>query len=122
MDDSKNKARPVIVQVKSGRVGVRGIREMKTVMGDDNLGLFITLRPPTEPMRVQAITARVHNSPLWNRDFPRLQIFTIEELLGGKRPDLPGKSACVRDFNRAPRVQDNGSQMSIAELEEAYKA
>ena len=32
------------------------------------------------------------------------------------------ESARVRDFNRAPRVQDNGSQMSIAELEEAYKA
>ena len=103
-------------------MGVKDIREMKTVMGDDNLGLFITLRPPTEPMRVQAITAGVHNSPLWNRDFPRLQIFTIEELLSGSKPHLPRESARVRDFNRAPRVQDNGSQMSIAELEEAYKA
>ena len=122
LDDSKGKARRVIVQVKSGRVGVKDIREMKTVMGDDNLGLFITLRPPTEPMRVQAVTAGVHYSPLWNRDFPRLQIFTIEELLSGSKPDLPRESARVRDFNRAPRLQDNGSQMSIAELEEAYKA
>ena len=122
LDDNKGKARRVIVQVKSGRVGVKDIREMKTVMGDDNLGLFITLRPPTEPMRVQAVTAGVHYSPLWNRDFPRLQIFTIEELLSGSKLDLPRESARVRDFNRAPRLQDNGSQMSIAELEEAYKA
>ena len=122
LDDNKGKARRVVVQVKSGRVGVKDIREMKTVMGDDNLGLFITLRPPTEPMRVQAVTAGLHHSPLWNRDFPRIQIFTIEELLAGRRPDLPRESARVRDFNRAPRVQDNGSQMSIAELEESYRA
>ena len=122
LDDNKGKARRVVVQVKSGRVGVKDIREMKTVMGDDNLGLFITLRPPTEPMRVQAVTAGLHHSPLWNRDFPRIQIFTIEELLAGRRPDLLRESARVRDFNRAPRVQDNGSQMSIAELEESYRA
>ena len=122
LDDNKGKARRVVVQVKSGRVGVKDIREMKTVMGDDNLGLFITLRPPTEPMRVQAVTAGLHHSPLWNRDFPRIQIFTIEELLAGRRPDLPRESARVKDFNRAPRVQDNGSQMSIAELEESYRA
>lgn len=120
LDDRKGKARRVIVQVKSGHIGVKDIREMKTVVGDDNLGLFITLRPPTEPMKVQATTAGFHHSPLWDRDFPKIQILTIEELLNGKSPDLP-QSGRVRGFAQASRVQDSGSQLSLAEVQEAYK-
>jgi hypothetical protein len=57
VDDRKGKASRVIVQVKSGHVGVRDIRELKAVIGDENLGLFITLEPPTPAMRQEAVEA-----------------------------------------------------------------
>ncbi len=101
VDDRQGKARRVIVQVKSGHVGVRDIREMKAVIGDENLGLFITLEPPTEPMRIEAATAGFHSSPLWERDFARIQIFTVEELLSGNGPELPSQ---VQPFAKAPKV------------------
>ena len=31
-----------------------------------------------------------HHSELWQRDFPRIQILTVEDLLAGKRPEIPG--------------------------------
>jgi site-specific DNA-methyltransferase (adenine-specific) len=115
VDDRKGKASRVIVQVKSGHVGVRDIRELKAVIGDENLGLFITLEPPTEPMRVEAATAGFHSSPLWERELPRIQIFTVAELLGGKKPELPGK---VSDFARALRLGRGGRQMAMSESSE----
>jgi len=115
LDDRKGKARRVIVQVKSGHVGVQYIRELKGVIGDENLGLFITLEPPTEPMRVEAATAGFHSSSLWERAFPRIQIFTVAELLDGKQPELPGR---VPSFARAPRLGGRGRQMAMSESSE----
>ncbi|MFA4987054.1 MAG: DNA methyltransferase, partial [Candidatus Brocadiia bacterium] len=83
-------AEKVIVSVKGGgNVSVSMIRDLKGVMEREKApaGLLITLAPPTEPMRVEAMA-----SGFWEVDFKkylRVQILTIEELLAGKRPDLP---------------------------------
>jgi site-specific DNA-methyltransferase (adenine-specific) len=122
IDNGKGRSRRVIVQVKSGRVSVRDIRELKAVAGERDLGLFLTLQPPTEPMLKEAVTAGFHRSPLWQRDFPRIQIITVEQLLSGESPDLPVTSARVGGFAKAPRLNNNGSQMSIAEHQKAYTA
>jgi site-specific DNA-methyltransferase (adenine-specific) len=119
MDDRKGKARRVIVSVKSGGVTVKDVRELKSVIGQENLGLLITLRPFTEPMRVEAATAGFHHSALWERDFPRVQIMTIEELLQGQKPDLP-QGGKLRSFAKARRVGTYGEQMMMGEAKEAY--
>jgi site-specific DNA-methyltransferase (adenine-specific) len=122
IDSGRGRTGKVIVQVKSGRVSVRDIRELKAVAGERDLGLFLTLQPPTEPMLKEAVTAGFHRSPLWQRDFPRIQIITVEQLLSGESPDLPVTSARVGGFAKAPRLNNNGSQMSIAEHQKAYTA
>jgi site-specific DNA-methyltransferase (adenine-specific) len=103
-DDAKGKALRVIVQVKSGGVQAKDIRDLKGVVDDKDLGLFITLAPPTQPMRTAALEAGHHESALWVRRFPRIQIMTVEELLAGKKPDLPQQSGRLPSFARAPRV------------------
>ena len=120
IDNSRGRSRRVIVQVKSGRVGVRDIRELKAVAGEDDLGLFLTLQPPTDPMLRESVTAGFHHSPLWQRDFPRIQIITVEQLMAGRSPDLPVTSARVGGFAKAPKLNDYGSQMTIAEHQKAY--
>ena len=41
-------------------------------------------------MREEAASAGTWHSDVWNRDYPRIQIFTIHELLEEHRkPDLP---------------------------------
>jgi hypothetical protein len=95
-------------------VDVRDIRDLKGVVGNENLGLFITLQPPSEPMRVEAVSAGFHHSALWKRDFPRIQIFTIEQLLKGERPDLPARGG-LSDFTKATRVREQGRQVGLGE-------
>jgi len=55
----------------------------------EHLGIFLTLRPPTQEMRTEAATAGFWHSDDWKRDYPRIQILTIEEVFSGKRPDVP---------------------------------
>ncbi len=108
--DNKGKASRVIIQVKSGSVTVKDIREMKSVIGSENLGLFITLQSSTEPMRTEAATAGFYHWPLYKRDYPRIQILTIEELLSGQKPDLPYS---IPGFAKAKKIA-KGKQMSLA--------
>ena len=54
------------------------------------IGVFITLEEPSSEMKLEATTAGVYTSPIDGRDYPRIQILTIAELLEeGKKPTLP---------------------------------
>lgn len=49
-----------------------------------------TLEEPTKEMRLAADTAGVFHSEVWNRDYPKLQLLSIRELLEeGKKAQLP---------------------------------
>lgn len=81
-----------IVSVKSGHLSVAQVRDLKGTIERERaaLGLFVTLEEPTSPMRQEATEAGFYHSELSGRDYPKLQILTIRELLEEKRrPDLP---------------------------------
>ncbi len=50
-------------------------------------GLFITLAKPTAPMKKEAASSGVLDTPFGK--FARLQIVTIEDLFAGKKPAMP---------------------------------
>lgn len=103
-DDNTNKAKGIIVQVKSGHVTVSQIRDLKGVMKREGaqIGAFITLKEPTTPMIKEAATAGFYEPKYFtNRKFPRIQILTIEELLGGAVLQFP--KIAVNTFKKAPR-------------------
>jgi site-specific DNA-methyltransferase (adenine-specific) len=52
------------------------------------MGLFITLELVTKPMEQEAVLEGFYHSPN-GQNYPKIQIFTIEELLNGKRPEMP---------------------------------
>ena len=89
IDDGGAKLKRVVIQVKSGGVGVKDIRELKTVASNDPIGVLLTLEAPTQPMETEAAEAGFYESPVWQRKFPRIQILTIEEALAGKQPLMP---------------------------------
>ena len=115
-DDDNGKPKRVIVQVKSGNVGVSQIRDLKGVLERENaqIGLFITLNSPTGPMLVEATSAGAYVPDLYpNHEFPRLQILTIEELLAGRDALYP-RFAPQATFRRAPRRRaSEGRQASL---------
>ncbi len=51
------------------------------------MGLFVTLAEPTAPMKTEAASAGVLDTPFGK--FARLQILTIEDLFSGKKPAMP---------------------------------
>jgi site-specific DNA-methyltransferase (adenine-specific) len=108
-DDKSGQAKQVIVQVKSGHIGVNHVRDLKGVLEREKaaLGALITLREPTKPMLVEAASAGFYESkgdaerdPVPGR-YPRLQILTIAELLSGKKLEYPAHR--VETFAKAER-------------------
>jgi site-specific DNA-methyltransferase (adenine-specific) len=101
-DDAGGKAKRVLVQVKSGHVKAGDIRDLRGTVEREGaaIGVFITLEPPTEPMRKEAITAGYYHSPGWNKDYPRIQILTVEEAMQGKKVEMPPEWGT---FKQAPK-------------------
>ncbi len=100
----------VIVSVKGGEhVGVGMIRDLVGVLEREQepIGVLLTLAPPTRDMVTEAAAAGFYESEFWERKFPRLQILTIEEMLSGKRPDIPWGKA---PFAKAPTEKEKGEQ------------
>ena len=115
MDDARKKPKRVLVQVKSGKVGVRDVRDLRGAMEREKatLGLFLTLKPPTAPMEQEALEAGFYHSPGWNRKFPRVQILTIEALLDGEQPQMP---PAWGTFKQAQRVQEPQAKQGTLDL------
>jgi site-specific DNA-methyltransferase (adenine-specific) len=114
IDDPSGKAKRAVVQVKSGHVAVNAVRELKAVAAKDALGIFIALEPPTGPMQTEAVSAGFYHSPGWNKDYPKIQILTIEELLHGKAVDMPPQTQTNVTFAKAPKVSKKaGEQLAM---------
>jgi len=104
-DDGSGKAKRVVVQVKSGHVQRNQIATLKGDMAREKaeIGLFITLEPPTAPMISEAAAAGFYQpSHFLEHKFPRVQILTIEELLSGAQAQFP-RFAPEATFRKAPR-------------------
>jgi hypothetical protein len=77
----------ILVQVKGGG-GQRN--DISTLFGDVNNqkfagGILIALKKLVKPMREEAADAGRYESKLWHdKDYPKIQILTIEGLLSGK--------------------------------------
>ena len=100
-----------LVSVKSGAVNSSQVRDLKGVLEREKaeIGLFVTLEEPSAPMQLEATTAGVHTSALSGRDYPRIQILTIRELLEGNiRPNLP--VLVLPAFQQAERVAKKAAE------------
>ncbi len=117
IDEVSGKPKRVVVQVKSGHIGVNAVRELKAVAANDAIGVFITLEPPTSPMKVEAVDASYYHSPVYDKDYPKIQILTIEELLQGKTVDMPPQTQTNITFAKAQKItQKEGVQPAMGKL------
>ncbi len=101
-DDATGKAKRVLVQVKSGKVGSAAVRDLRGVLERESaaIGVLITLEAPTAAMRAEA-AAGFYHSPGWGQDYPRLQILTVEELLRGAAVKMPPTEITFKQAQRA---------------------
>jgi site-specific DNA-methyltransferase (adenine-specific) len=100
-----------IVSVKGGGVGVKDIRELTAVVDRERakIGLFISLEAHTGPMTREAAGAGIYDG--LTGKVPKIQLFTIEELFAGKKPQIP---LVERGFKAAAReARDDQPELDI---------
>jgi SAM-dependent methyltransferase len=104
-DAESQKTKQIVLSVKSGTVQVAHVRDLRGVVEREKaaIGVLITLEKPTRNMKAEAAGAGFYESP-WQTKHPRVQLFTIEELLAGKKIDFP-PSRDLRTFKKAPKVK-----------------
>ena len=115
IDGPRRATRKAVVQVKSGNVGSSYIRDLKGTVDREKaaLGLFITLEDPTRDMRTEAVSAGFYHSEVWQRDYPKIQIRTIDDLLSGNTFDIPPHPSMYQAAQRVRRPE--GKQSSLEE-------
>lgn len=113
--------RKAIVSVKGGmNVSVAMIRDLIGTLSSNNadIGVFLTLAKPTKPMTVEAIGAGFYESEAYpDREFPRIQILTIEGLMNGtERLTIPDLTRGGYNFKKAQKEKDTSAQQQTLGL------
>lgn len=106
---AKNESERIIFQVKSGGAN-RGT--IATLHGDmksaqAQIAILITLEEPTKPMKEEAANAGIYHHPLMGRDYNKIQIVTIKEIVeDGKRLEMPLSHEVVK----SAKAHEEGAQ------------
>jgi len=105
VDEAGKPSKSAVVQVKSGHVSVTQIRDLCHVVEREKaaLGLMITLEKPSQPMIEEAALAGYYHSAGWNRDYPRVQIRTIAQLLDGQTFEMPPSNVSLPQGEKVRR-------------------
>ena len=123
-DDESGKAKKIVVQVKSGHVSVHQVRDLCHVVGREKavMGVFVTLEAPTLPMKKEAAGFGFYTPEHYpDRNYPRMQLLTIEELLADAEVKYPKTLAPQATFKKAaakkkaPRSSDRGHPEAMFE-------
>ena len=113
IDGPRRSTHKIVVQVKGGRVSSPQVRDLKGVVEREKaaLGLFISLDPPTRDMQREAASGGLFHSDLWQRDYPKIQLRTVEQMLSGQGFDLPPRPAAYQAAQRVRRPQGRQGEM-----------
>ena len=116
VDGPRRTPQKVVIQVKGGRVSSPQIRDLKGVVEREKaaLGLFISLDDPTQDMRTEEAGGGFYHSELWQRDFPKIQLRTIADLLADRGFDLPPRQPMYQPAERVRPTE--GEQGALEEL------
>ncbi len=75
-----------------------------------DFGFLITFNSSTKPMRDEIAAAGKYRHPLLNREDDRLQVITVEDILNGKKLDLPMARA---DVVKSAKAAEDSRQVDM---------
>jgi len=115
IDDPKGKPSRVLIQVKSGNVKSGDIRDLRGVVEREEaaIGVFVTLENPSRDMITEAASAGFYHSKIWNKDFPRIQILTIEDLLDNKEIEMPPQHGTFKQAGKVKKTEGKQGELGI---------
>jgi len=117
-DSKKGRTKQIILSVKSGKVSVKDVRDLRGVVERENaqIGVLICMEKPTRDMRRESASAGFYKSH-WGTH-SQLQILTIEELLAGHKidyPDIAGVNVTFRQAQKAKGKQKPHPELNYPE-------
>lgn len=117
-DSKKGRTKQIILSVKSGKVSVKDVRDLRGVVERENaqIGVLICMEKPTRDMRRESASAGFYKSH-WGTH-QKLQILTIEELLVGHKidyPDIAGVNVTFRQAQKPKPKQEPHPEFDYTE-------
>ena len=103
----------VIIEVKSGNVNVKNVREFLHVIETEKaaMGVFVCFEEQvTTPMQKEEKLSGWYNEKMFGQRYKRLQIITIEDLMNNKAVDMPQSTKGT--FKSAQRTKDESKRSS----------
>jgi DNA modification methylase len=112
-DEAGGSSKQIILSVKAGKTSVPHLRDLRGVLDREEaqIGVLISMQEPTQAMRKEAASAGFYKSPGWNKDYPRIQLLTVAELLDGQAIEYPPGEKLT--FKKAPRSRPQTATMDI---------
>ncbi len=108
----------VVISVKAGHLNANHIRDLRGVVDREKsaIGALIAMEEFTKPMQTEAATAGFYESATWGKKYPKIQLLTIEELLNGRKIEMPPIKQVEATFKKAEKVKGGkGKQMKMEE-------
>ncbi len=106
---SASRSNRIVVSVKAGRnLGPHMVRDLRGTIEREGapIGVLLSMHEPTAEMRAEAVKAGVWHSDSWGRDYPRIQLITIEDAFAGKRVDYPGRDVTLQTAPTEEKVSE----------------
>lgn len=113
IDNTFSTSGKALVSVKGGRVvNPSMVRDLVGTVQQQraDMGVFVSMADPTRGMVEVAQRSGYYVWPVDGRTFPRVQIVTVMDLLGGRRPSMPTP---FLPYTQAQRLVD-GRQLSLS--------
>ena len=106
--DFEKRFHRIIIEVKGGKFQPKDVRALAHVLDREKapVGILIALNEPTRGMLKEAAALGKWQMPGSNREYPVLQICTIQDFFDGKKPDLPDTSETLKKAKRVLRDKD----------------
>jgi hypothetical protein len=113
-DDNSGDSKQIIFSVKAGGVTVSQIRDLRGTIEREEaeIGVFLCFEEPTKPMIREAAEAGLYQTTD-GTTYPRIQILTIQDVLGGKQPEYP-RFALDATFKKAPKARASTRQSNLS--------
>jgi DNA modification methylase len=108
----------VLISVKSGHISPFQVRDLRGTVERQKaaIGVLISMENPTKPMQTEAVTAGFFESKKWGKKYPKIQLLTVEELLAGKKIDMPPIRQVSVTFKKAEKFKGaKPEQLSLKE-------
>jgi len=116
----KDDPEKIILQVKSGKVSSRDIRDLQGTMTRESavLGVFITLQKPTKDMIKEAKEAGIYKNQYMNAPVDTIRIVTVQEIIEEqKRLDILLSLEVLKSAEKQMEVKAKQTTLEFSESE-----